>query len=358
MNLRVVNEKISRFKLMSSIGVIAAVIQSGAILHALSTNIWLLLVMIAASAVAFICLAILIKVLTGKNDHVMLRYFIAILLFNYFIIKLLNQPLFPYMEILALGYGTIIFFGRFGCYLAGCCHGRPNSFGVCYGHDKVKKGFPNYYSGVRLFPIQIVEAIGILTIVCISILALLKNPDHGIGLTVFITLYGLLRFVLEFFRGDPERPYFLSFSEAQWTILFLFAALTVSSLWEIIELSNWQILIHLLLASAFLSIGAARIIRPQLRINEPPHVKELMSIKLDMATRFVKVHTTLLGIQISGCKMKNETHYTISATKMHLDHRAIENLKMILSIKHRPSSCEILNKHPGIFNLIFISKSE
>lgn len=352
-----VSRTINAFTLFSFIGVAFALIQSAILLNYFSLNWWLLPIMFVTSSLAFLIVAMLIKVVIGKEDHVMLRYFIVIVLVNYFIVRWLNLPVLPYLDILVLGYGTIILFGRFGCFVVGCCHGRPSSFGVCYTHDHVRGGFSDYYSGVRLFPVQLVEALGLLSIISALITILLSDVPGGTIVTIFIALYGLLRFILEFFRGDPARPYFLSFSEAQWTVFLLVVALLVTGWIEILPVADWQMIVNGFLVASFFMIGISRFIRPQFRINEPWHIKELMKLKLGELTQPVKVHTTSLGLNISGSKTNEETQYTFSASKFKLDNFAVKQLTRILSIRHPGFSSEIRSNQPGVFHVIFRSYS-
>lgn len=354
----VFGKQISVFTLLAVLGVVAALIQSMILLNYSALNWWLLPIMFVTSSLAFLIVAMLIKVITGKEDHVMLRYFIVIILLNYSVIHWLGQPVFPYLDILALGYGTIIFFGRFGCFKVGCCHGRPHKFGVCYSHNHVQQGFTSYYAGIRLFPIQIVEACGLLLLNVFSITEILSKAPNGSGLSIFITLYGVLRFTLEYFRGDPDRPDFLSLSEAQWTILLLVAGLSLAGQLQIVSVTDWQMILHGILLLAFLATGVARFVRPQLRMNEPSHIKELMKFELSELTQPVKVHTTSFGVNISGCNVSGEFHYTLSANKFKLDSSTIDQLKGILSMRHPRLSSEIRSQRPEVFSVIFRSKSE
>lgn len=350
-------KKISVFTLMSAIGVIVALVQSATLLHFLSLDWKLLLLLFITSSIAFLFIAMLIKIFTGKEDHVMLRYFIAIMFLNYFVLQWLNQPVLPCLDILALGYGTITFFGRFGCFMVGCCHGRPNSFGVCYSHDHVKEGFTDYYSGVRLFPVQLAEAFGILLILTISILQIVFYSAPGTALATFVICYSLLRFTIEFFRGDPERPYFFSFSEAQWTTLFL-SLLFLALAWTgKIPFQSWEIIATATLALIFLSISLLRIFRPQLRMNEPSHIKEIMTAKLSSPSESVKVLTTSLGINISGSRVDKGFQYAVSSKTIKIDHSLAKKIAAILSLRHPQLSMEIISGKQGIFQVMFRGRS-
>ena len=350
--LSIANKKISLFTLMFTIGVSAALIQSAILLHVLSLDWKIILMLFITSSIAFLFVAMLIKVFTGKEDHVMLRYFIAIMLLNFLVLQGLHQPILLCLDILAVGYGTIIFFGRFGCFIVGCCHGRPNSFGVCYSHDHLKEGFTSYYSGIRLFPVQLAEAFILFFILVLAISQVIFLPA-GTALGTFVISYSMVRFILEFFRGDPGRPYFLFFSEAQWTTLLLSVFISVQGWRGKIPIHSWEIIAIAILIVLFVSIGLLRIFLPQLRITESSHIEEMMRIKWSSASQPVNVLTTSLGINISGSRIGERFQYTLSSKKIKLNDSLAKKLASVLLLRHQKSSMKIITEKQGIFHVIF-----
>jgi phosphatidylglycerol---prolipoprotein diacylglyceryl transferase len=117
-------------------------------------------------------------------------------------------------------YGCL---ARIGCFLGGCCFGKPCSRGVLYSRaifETTAHGFrrfsPSPDPGTRVFPIQLVEAAaqGILFV----ILAMLVWQVPGATASIFwlyLSLYAAVRFVLDFFRTTSARPRYWRFSEAQ-----------------------------------------------------------------------------------------------------------------------------------------------
>jgi len=91
-------------------------------------------------------------------------------------------------------------FGRVGCFLGGCCHGRETDLGIAiYG----------------MIPVQLFEA-GFTLLFMIALLVI--RPERklpGILLPLYLMVYAVGRFVLEFFRGDMGRGVFL-LSTSQW----------------------------------------------------------------------------------------------------------------------------------------------
>lgn len=108
-------------------------------------------------------------------------------------------------------------FGRVGCFFAGCC------YGIHYngpGHVIFEKSIaaPN---NVALLPVQLMESgINFLAGTLLLIYAIpLRRPGKIIGL--YITYYAILRFAMEFFRGDIVRGLFFGISTSQWISLLL-----------------------------------------------------------------------------------------------------------------------------------------
>jgi len=116
-------------------------------------------------------------------------------------------------------------FGRIGCFLAGCCYGKPtdSALGVVFPAEAVAP------SGVSLWPTQLFSSIGNFLIFGILLLIGYLAAKKGKALKPFtitgcyLCLYGVGRFLVEFFRADPRRMLF-GLSSNQY-VSFLFLAL-------------------------------------------------------------------------------------------------------------------------------------
>lgn len=97
---------------------------------------------------------------------------------------------------LAIGHAM----GRIGCFLNGCCYGKVTYswIGIHYpeGSAPALK-----YSGAPLHPVQLYESFGNILLAAF-LLCVLRRAKRGITLGAYITLYGIMRFIDEFFRGD------------------------------------------------------------------------------------------------------------------------------------------------------------
>lgn len=96
-------------------------------------------------------------------------------------------------------------FGRMGCFSAGCCYGIPTDlpWGVT---------FTNTYSGtlvgvplnIPIHPTQLYSALGNLAIFAMLLWAHRRKSYDGQVFWLYVLSYGVFRFVLEFWRGDPR----------------------------------------------------------------------------------------------------------------------------------------------------------
>lgn len=109
-------------------------------------------------------------------------------------------------------------FGRVGCFMAGCCYGRPydGPFAVIFPKNSYA------LSGVKLFPIQLVEAGGLM-IIALLILVLRLRFQFLYTIELYFIVYGIFRFVLEYFRYDAIRGSWGAFSTSQWISLVFIA---------------------------------------------------------------------------------------------------------------------------------------
>ena len=114
--------------------------------------------------------------------------------------------MWPSADLFAPGIALGYMVGRLGCLMAGCCYGKPTdvAWAVTFTDPaaNLNVGTP---LNVALHPTQLYEA-GAGFVILIALLLLEKRPGHFAGRTFwsFAFLYAVLRFVIEFYRGDDR----------------------------------------------------------------------------------------------------------------------------------------------------------
>ena len=105
--------------------------------------------------------------------------------------------------------------GRVGCFLAGCCYGKPTTlpWGVRFTdpHTLV----PPELMGVPLHPTQLYEATLNFALFLLLYYASKKPHKDGKILVMYVLCYAVLRFGLEFLRGDFRGGFLLGLSPSQ-----------------------------------------------------------------------------------------------------------------------------------------------
>ena len=124
--------------------------------------------------------------------------------------------------------------GRVGCFMQGCCYGTPttSAFGVLYPsgspvwHSQVQAGLlPDTATAcLPVHPVQLYESAANL-LIWVALIFFYRRPHRdGRVLALYMMLYALTRFSLEFLRGDERLRSMANISLAQMTSVVLFAA--------------------------------------------------------------------------------------------------------------------------------------
>ncbi|OEG69713.1 hypothetical protein ATZ36_07900 [Candidatus Endomicrobiellum trichonymphae] len=147
--------------------------------------------------------------------------FIAVIIFAYAYAKRKKIPLLKlgdfFAPALALGHAL----GRIGCFFAGCCYGKESSLPWTVV-------FINEHSlavrGKSLHPTQLYEAFANFLLFVFLHFYSRKEHKSGVSFAVYIISYAVLRFIIEFFRGDYRGVQYFCFSVSQIISVFLFVA--------------------------------------------------------------------------------------------------------------------------------------
>lgn len=186
------------------------------VLAALVTHrsLWIAALLSVVCAWSFVLSTYLRRWITGHEELVLLEQVWFAEIVVALVLVAFDVPLLENLDLLAVALCPFLAGGRTGCLLVGCCHGKPSSFGIVYGHDCADEGFARHLVGVRLFPVQPIEGLGLLAIGFVGFGLLFVAPV-GTTFVWFLVAYAIMRYGLEELRGD-RRPYLFGLSQAQW----------------------------------------------------------------------------------------------------------------------------------------------
>lgn len=116
-------------------------------------------------------------------------------------IKRLGLPLWQVTDIFAPSVAIGHAFGRIGCFLAGCCYGMPSSLPWAVTFTDPRSLAPQ---GIPLHPTQLYSSLGLFATFAFLIWLRKRKTFPGELLWSYILVYSIVRFFMEFLRGDPR----------------------------------------------------------------------------------------------------------------------------------------------------------
>ena len=135
-------------------------------------------------------------------------------------------PVLPMADLFAPALAAAHGIGRIGCFLGGCCYGVTVSpshpFAIVFPPASLSAP-----PGVPLLGIQLIEAAGLFMLAAVLAAIYKKTTVTGLTVCIYGMLYSILRFVLEFYRGDTARGVYGLFSTSQYISAALFILSTI-----------------------------------------------------------------------------------------------------------------------------------
>jgi phosphatidylglycerol:prolipoprotein diacylglycerol transferase len=133
---------------------------------------------------------------------------IGAVLTGYFLMKRYKLPWWKTADACAPGIAIGNFFGRQGCFAAGCCWGKPTSlpWGVKFtelGHQIT--GVP---TDIYLHPTQLYESFAMMIVFLFLLWMHRRKRFNGQIILLYVLLYSIVRFAIEFVRDDPRGDIF------------------------------------------------------------------------------------------------------------------------------------------------------
>ena len=156
-----------------------------------------------------------------KGGLVFYGGFILAMILLYIYSRIAKLDIFRVLDNFTPALAVAHAFGRIGCFLNGCCFGKPTE--LCIGVTYPAGSAPAVrYGGVPLHPVQLYEA-GENLLCAVLYFYLVRKAPRGVAVSVYFIVYGVLRFINEFARGDHKLILDL-FTPAQLIGIFIIAA--------------------------------------------------------------------------------------------------------------------------------------
>ena len=179
--------------------------------------------------------SVLIDILNPKNNRGKVLFggyfglIIGLFLANFFT----KQKKFAtFLDISAISTSLLFSIWRLGCFAGGCCFGQPSeTFGISFSKKTIaytllkNTDLVVNKATVPLLPTQLISFVGDFTIFLFLLLLFCKNKTRYPYFYFFAHafLYGMGRFIIEFYRIDP-REFWGILSMSQWISLVLIIA--------------------------------------------------------------------------------------------------------------------------------------
>lgn len=154
----------------------------------------------------------------GSSGFVVYGGIIAGVLSAIIYCKVKRLSFLKYFDLAAPSISIAQGFGRIGCFLAGCCYGRETTsfLGVVFPENSMAP------AGVKLLPTQLFSSVGDFVITAILLWYYKKNEKDGNVGALYMVIYGIGRFLIEFLRSD-ERGGIGKLSTSQWISIVIVA---------------------------------------------------------------------------------------------------------------------------------------
>lgn len=155
-------------------------------------------------------------------------------------IRFQKKPIAEVLDIIVTAVPLGHAVGRIGCFLNGCCYGKPSEgfLAVRYPRGSIpwseqlqqKIIPPDAVCSASVLPTQLIESALNFTIFIILMLLFRRKRRAGEQVAAYMMLYAVARFVVEYTRAD-ERLYIGPFSISQTISIALFTAGLLLTAW-------------------------------------------------------------------------------------------------------------------------------
>lgn len=123
---------------------------------------------------------------------------------GYFLIRHYKLPWWKTADACAPGIALGNFFGRQGCFAAGCCWGKPTNLPWGTKFSELGHQITGVPIDSRLHPTQLYESFAMLAVFLLLLWWRGKRSFDGQIILLYALFYAVIRFAIEFLRDDPR----------------------------------------------------------------------------------------------------------------------------------------------------------
>ena len=129
--------------------------------------------------------------------------------FCVFWFRRMRLPVLQGLDILALTACVAEGVGRWGCFFSGCCYGTPTDLPWAVTFPEIGRRLHAGLPAVPIHPTQIYMSANALALLGLLMLVYRRKRFHGQIMSLYVMLYAITRFFIEFVRGDADRGFVL-----------------------------------------------------------------------------------------------------------------------------------------------------
>lgn len=163
----------------------------------------------------------------GSSGWVVYGGILGGILGAYLYCRIQKMHFFSYFNVIIPTVSLAQAFGRIGCFFAGCCYGKVThgAFGVTFPKGSL--------CPIRepVIPTQLISSFGDFVLFVILMKTCADEKTRSRTGALYLILYSIGRFFIEFLRGDVERGTIGIFSTSQFIALFTCLAGIVLYVW-------------------------------------------------------------------------------------------------------------------------------
>ncbi len=130
------------------------------------------------------------------------------ILTGYILMRHYKLPWWKTADACAPGIALGNFFGRQGCFAAGCCWGEPTNLPWGVKFTELAHDITGVPVDVYLHPTQLYESFSMLLAFLFLLWLHRRKRFDGQVILIYALLYSVIRFAIEFVRGDPRGDIF------------------------------------------------------------------------------------------------------------------------------------------------------